>query len=328
MKHNSISTDGRTRRWWPFVVAASVLVATMRSPTSAAGPGTVPPPPAGTAYLGSYSPPNESSWSKERQKREYLELEEALGRTLAIGHYYYRWTDRFPTWRERWHLRKGRIPMISWAGYDTDAVARGAQDGLIRRRADAVKELGRPVFVRWLWEMDGDSRSSIVQSPSSFIAAWRRIHSIFRARGATNATFVWCPTAWGFETGEAQRYYPGDRYVDWICADGYNWAPGRPGARWRPLYRIFDAFYRWGVGRDKPMMIGEFGCQERERREKANWLSDTATTLAARFPEIDAVLYFDTVSKYDWRVDTSRSSMSAFRRLAQDPHLSAMLSDT
>src|SRR5438105_15657730 len=80
----------------------------------------------------------------------------------------------------------------------------------------------KPVFIEWFPDMD---TSSLAVSPASFVSAWRHVHDIFAARGATNAVWVWCPSAPGFASSTAQAYYPGDTYVDWACADGYNWAP-------------------------------------------------------------------------------------------------------
>lgn len=300
-----------------LVVALSVSNVTARLAWADVS-GPVPLPPGTAAYFGSYSPPA-GSWSREAQQREYLALESRIGRRLDIGHYYYRWKESFPTWREPWHVQKGRIPMISWGGYDTREIVRGTQDRLIRARADAIRAFGEPVFVRWMWEMDGRP-ATLVRSPRSFKRAWRHIRDIFRARGATNATFVWCPTAWGFVTGEAQRYYPGPRSVDWVCADAYNWAPGRPGAEWRQLSEAIVAFYQWGLTTGKPLMLGEWGCQERAWGEKAAWLRQAAADLEDRFPRIRAVVYFDTEVLYDWRVDTSASSLEAFREISQRPH--------
>ena len=48
-----------------------------------------------------------------------------------------------------------------------------------------------------------------------------------RREGATNVGWVWCPLATGFTDGRAQKYYPGDDQVDWLCADVY------PGTRSR-----------------------------------------------------------------------------------------------
>lgn len=298
-----------------------VITALVAWPAQAEASGPVPLPPGTSAYFGSYSPPS-GIWSRDAQQREYLRLESQLGRTLDIAHYYYGWKESFPTWREPWHVEHGRIPMISWAGYDTREIVRGSQDRLIRARADAIRAFGAPVFIRWMWEMDGRSET-IVRSPRSFKRAWRHIRDIFRNRGATNATFVWCPNAWGFVIGEAQEYYPGPASVDWVCADAYNWAPGRPGAEWRQLSEAIAAFYEWGLTTGKPMMLGEWGCQERASGEKASWFAQAGLDLEYRFPGIRAVVYFDAAKLYDWRVDTSRSSFEAFREISLDPHFNS-----
>jgi beta-mannanase len=305
------------RRALLLVAAATIWVTWVPLAEGASGP--VPLPPTGKVYFGTYSPPT-GSWTKEAQKAEYTTLETRLGRGLDIGHYYYQWGAAFPTWRETWHVQSGRIPLISWAHYDTDAIRSGSQDAVIRARADAVRDFGSPVFLRPLWEMDGDWTRSWIRSPQSFIDAWRHIVTIFRSRGATNATFVWCPTAWGFATGEAQQYYPGSAYVDWVCADAYNWAPGRPGAKWRSLSEAVQPFYTWALTMGKPMMLGEYGCQERGAGEKAAWFNQAQSDLKASFPAIRAVVYFDAATRYDWRVDTSSSSFAAFKAMGADPY--------
>ncbi len=301
-------------------VATVTLSAWSATSVSAATLTKVPAPRTGTAYFGTYTPPTGTSWTVQDQQNAYLSLEASLGRTLDITQYYYSWGDSFPTWRETWNLSSGRIPMISWGGYNTDAIANGSQDSVIRARADAVKALAQPVFVRWLWEMDGTWTAQWVKSPSSFIAAWRHIYTVFKNRGATNATFVWCPTAWGFQSGAAQKYYPGDAYVDWMCADGYNWAPGRPGAKWRTLSQIIQSFYTWALPHGKPLMLGEYGCQERSAGEKATWIDQARSALKTSFPGIRAVVYFDSATMYDWRVHTSTSAFAAFQSMARDPY--------
>jgi hypothetical protein len=277
--------------------------------------GPVAVPDSRAAYFGTYSPPS-SSWSEQSQKAEYRELEERLGRTLDVAHYYDPWRDRFPTWRERWHVRNGRIPLISWARYDPGAIRSGSEDAVIRARADGLDDFRKPVFLRWFWEMDAGSGASA----SDYIAAWRRIHDIFQDRGATNVAFVWCPTAWGFASGAAQDYYPGNAYVDWVCADAYNWAPGRPGDEWRSLARAIRPFYEWGRETGKPMMLGEWGVQEREPGDKAEWFRQAGRDLERKFPKVRALVYFDSRATYDWRVDTSASSLRAFRAIASDPY--------
>lgn len=313
---------GAATRWLrTFVVsllAAATLVALETTPSSAIS-GRVPLPPAGKTYFGTYTPPA-GTWTADSQKNAYLNLERQLGRSLDIAQIFYGWSSPFPTWWETWQSSGGRIPLLAWAGYNTDSVANGSQDAVIRARADALRAFGRPVFLRWLSEMDGSANRTIVRSPSSFISAWRHIYSVFQSRGATNVSFVWCPTAWGFVSGQAAQYYPGSAYVDWVCTDGYNWAPGRAGDKWRSFTQIFQAFYDWGMTTGKPLMLAEYGCQEGASGQKAAWFNGARNDLRTRFPGIRAVVYFDTLRTYNWRVATSSSSLNAFKAMGLDTH--------
>jgi glycosyl hydrolase family 26 len=252
----------------------------------------------------------------ERRERD-------LGRRLAIDHHFYPWEKAFPTERERADLRDGRIPMISWNGKTLNlAIGLGQHDELIRSRARAVKALGGKVLIRWMWEMDGRQKAEHTTHPALYIAAWRHIHDVFADEGATNVQWVWCPNATAFRTEDernAPAYYPGDDYVDWICADGYNWAPGRKNDQWRSFAGIYQDFYDWGLSRGKPLMVGEYGAQERDPGEKARWLTDARETLKTEFTGIKAVVYFDANKDYDWRVTSSPETLAAFRAMANDP---------
>jgi len=277
--------------------------------------------PESGALLGLYTKPRTATYGERAQRRRWRSLEEAAGRTLDIGHSFYPFTEPFPSWREEWHLDRGRIPMISWNGTSTEAINDGVHDRLIADRADAVRAIGRPVFLRWFWEMDGDKKADIAGDPAAYVAAWKRIHGIFTERGAVNAAWVWCPNATAFDVDAAEQWYPGDAYVDWVCADGYNWPPGRPAAQWETLAEIFAAFHDWGTARGKPMMIAETGVQERDRGEKAEWLADVPRQLRDDLPGVRAFVYFDSDTIHPWWLDSTPRSLDAFRGLAQDPHL-------
>ena len=279
-------------------------------------------PPSGVLFGAYVRPPD--SYLDEAKRDAVRELEADIGRTLAVDHHYYPWDAPFPGANESFDEEADRVSMISWHGSDTSAIRSGAQDRLIRERASAVKELGRPVFLRWGWEMDGTRNVSWVISPASYVAAWIHIRRIFDETGATNAVWVWCPSADAFESGVASSYYPGNAYVDWVCADGYNWAPVKPGTSWRSFGSIFAPFYSWARQTDKPIMIGETGVLEGGDDAKASWLRDVATTLRTRMPLVDAFLYFSSITEndeiwYDWRTDTSAASSEAFAELARDP---------
>jgi glycosyl hydrolase family 26 len=248
-------------------------------------------------------------------------LEQSIGRTLDIHHNFYTWDEAFPTDVERSDVQFGRIPMISWngRGVTTKAIAAGRYDDLIEQRARDTKALGQPVLIRWFWEMDGNKKAEFAGTPDQYVAAWKHIVGIFRTQGADNVRWVWCPNASAFNDGEAQEFYPGPDFVDWTCADGYNWAPGRAGDDYRSFKEIFSGFYLWAAQQNKPIMVGEFGVQERNPGDKAGWISATREAIKTDFPLLRAIVYFSANKDYDWRLTTSDSALEAFKQMANDP---------
>ncbi|HZQ78986.1 MAG TPA: glycosyl hydrolase [Acidimicrobiia bacterium] len=317
----------RPRRAPALIVAVLAALAALvpeaaNRPAAAAARPPGPLVPASGFYVGAYSKHNDG-YGQDREQQATTDLESRLGRRLHIDHHYYAWNDAFPSWREPWDIQNDRIPMISWNGENTDAIARGDYDGMISVRAQAVAMLNTPVFIRWFWEMDGNKKAGFISSPTSYVKAWRHIHDAFIAAGATNVAWVWCPNASAFEDGEAQAYYPGASYVDWVCADGYNFAPNRPGDQWETFGQIFSGFYAAATRLNKPLMIGETGVLERSAGEKATWFRQAADWVTAH-PAIAAVVYFNADStnngiNYNWRVDTAPQSFEGFRALFSGP---------
>jgi hypothetical protein len=317
-----------------LVIAAVGLVVTRGRGQPISPPITSPTESAITTPTIALIPPTEGSWlgayvhfedpkDVANLEAQVLTLNASLARPLDIDHHYIRWGALMAGDLARFDLQHGMIPMLSWQGIASTRIESGAEDEWIRTQARAVHALGLPVLIRYGWEMDIHPEWS--GSPGEFVAAWRRIHAIFVQEGARNASWVWSPTSGGFATGQAQRFYPGEDAVDWIGADGYNWAPGRPGAAWRPFERIFRSFYAWAARSDKPLMIAETGTQERGPGEKAGWLADMAAAIRSNLPRIRAVVYFDSHARYDWRLETSPESFDAFRTIASAPPFDAPL---
>ena len=264
----------------------------------------------------------------ERNPR-FLQLEADAGRQFDIGHVFHSWTTPIPTADDLAHIDAGRILMISWNGTDTIEIQQGAHDAWITQQAESVRDLGQPVLLRWLWEMDGNRRRAWVHSPEDFVAAWLQVRSIFDEVGATNAQFVWCPNEFLFwEGGDPDPWYPGDEHVDWLCADGYNWADSTASPEWVTADEIFGDFVDWAAPRNKPILIGETGSNEGEPGAKGQWLAELPEILERDLPEVDAVVYFDKdfreFGHNDWRVDTSESSYEGWLELAADPWLNPL----
>jgi hypothetical protein len=231
----------------------------------------------------------------------------------------------------------GSIPVLSWSSasipsskeesdFQLSDVIQGRYDSYIRQFAEAAKAWGHPFFLRFNWEMNGNwfSWSEGVNGNKSgeYVAAWRHVHDIFTAVGATNATWVWCPNI--DPTNSFQNLsslYPGDAYVDWTGLDGYNWGtnPVKPGG-WKTFDQLYRSTYGNIVGKlapSKPMMIGEIASSE-YGGSKAAWVKETFTKIPSEYKAIRALLWFDTYSDgMDWPAETSETSISAFAEAIQ-----------
>ncbi|MGH9041403.1 MAG: Ig-like domain-containing protein [Acidimicrobiia bacterium] len=304
-----------------LLLASAALVPLALPRAGAAGRTPGPLAPAEGVLFGAHV----QTPSGMHPSQAVADLEAKLGRTLAIDHYYHPFEDPFPDGQEAWDVAGGRIPMISWGKTYTSEVNSGRHDDLIRTRARGIRDLGQPVMVRWFWEMGGNRNVAHAVSPAEYISAWNRLRRIFTEEGASNAVWVWCPDASDFANGVAQSFYPGDETVDWTCADGYNFRhPSRRSTVARSFEDTFAAFYDWALQRPKPIMVGEYGVLEDATGDKAAWMNGAREALKTRFPAMAAVVYFHSLRErdgftYDWRMDTSDSSLAAFAAMGADP---------
>lgn len=280
--------------------------------------------PARGALFGAWVQPENPS-AAHPEESAVSSFEQTIGRKLAINNIYTGWTAQMPFAMAQWDLRHGTIPMISWAAARTDWIAAGRYDAQIRASARQLKALHGPVMLRWFWEMGLSKNRQYAISPASYVAAWRHIHTIFAEVGATNVRWVWCPNISDFVHGIASAYYPGNSYVDWIGADGYNWAPDVSGMHWKSFAQIFEPFYRWGLPTGKPMLIGEYGTDEGSPGAKAAWFRQADREIKTQFPALRAVVYFNSghMDYLNWRVTTSKSALAAFKAFAKDSYFEA-----
>ncbi len=299
----------------------------------AVGPSTLPAagtstllPAAGVLFGAWVQPVN--GFTDAGQESSITAFERLTGRKLAIDSLYTQWSEPMPLTLASWDLDGGRVPMISWGPVNSAQVAAGAFDQQIRWQAAQLKSLHGPVLLRYFPEMNNSFVATNAGSPDQFIAAWRHVFKIFKTVGATNVQWVWCPTSIGFATGAAERFYPGEAYVNWIGADGYNWAPGLPSARWRSFAAIFSAFYRWADRQGRPLLVAEFGTDEGTPGAKATWFRLAGQQLQTLFPRIRAVVYFNSAHQnfgviFNWMVDSSPSALAAFRAVVRNAYFSA-----
>ena len=315
-----------------------------------AGMSTILPPRLPGSLLGiSPGGPGES-W--QQAEAQFLSREQYAGRKLDIMGIYYGAPDGrcfYPGIipfgaREAWAAGHGAIPYVSWSpGYSLDDLSSGRANACLRMIARRARAFGRQAFIRMYWEFNVPSpQRSFSDNPSEFVAVWRHTVDLFKAEGARTLSWVWCPGQ-SFYGKSSYDSYPGDGYVDWVCADGFNWnesdafcgALGNPHPGWCRFDEIFHAApgrYR-SVDVDfrglKPFMVGEIGTVEGAPGQKGAWQVDALARIKASFPSLMAYVYFDQNTSSvescscNWRLDSSASALDGFRQMAQAPYFRA-----
>jgi hypothetical protein len=228
---------------------------------------------------------------------------------------------------------QGRAP-----GSLLDAINHGDADARIDRAARGIALVRGIVLVEAGWEMNGDwsySWQGIANggagAPARFVAAARRVVDRFRLAGATNVRWVFnpntgntlgAPGAGSSHWNWYANYYPGDAYVDFVGAHGFN----GPNV-FRAPYHTFDDLFN-GVDADhiiadmkqryptKPILLGEIGAEEVAGHDKGAWVRDAYERML-RDPQIAGAVWFNMNKESDWRVDSSPSSLAGYRAAVQ-----------
>jgi hypothetical protein len=241
-----------------------------------------------------------------------------IGRKLNIHLVYYAWTDDW-TKGAASDLADGRIPLVNWepAGIDFNNIVSGSLDATIKARATGAKALGKPFFLDFAAEMNGDEAWSGNNAPL-YVNAYKHIHDLFVAAGATNVVWAWCPNVTDVNGGNKNTldYYPGDSYVDWTGVDGYNWG----GADWQSFQQVFAGIYPILASKKKPILIGEMSSAE-QGGNKGQWIDGIIPALKTSYPLIKGLVWFDINKENDWRIASSTASRDAFIRMANDPYM-------
>lgn len=205
-------------------------------------------------------------------------------------------TAPFPAAAVELVQQRGSGPYIVWEPYDPTitgqsaytgasllpAIVDGLYDAHITQWAQAAAANGQPIEIAFGHEMNSnwytwgclDGHNG--NTPALFVAAYRHVHRLFEAAGATNVRWVWTINAsWRDDFTAA---FPGEAYVDRLGLNGFNFGgdPEQVAGYWES-WRSFEAIFGcWSPDEsgcfssydalvelaDLPILVSEFASAE------------------------------------------------------------------
>jgi hypothetical protein len=174
------------------------------------------------------------------------------------------------------------VPLWPGIGDHMQAAAGGAYDDRFRRMAAGLVSAGLGhAILRLGWEFNGRwfawgiTHPHLAAEPAAtrahnraqrarqFATAWRHIVRAIRTVPGQHFTFDWCVSA-GPHYRHVELAYPGDRYVDYIGDDVYDWnraGYARPAQRWNAIVHERTGLAwqrRFAAAHHKPMSYPEW----------------------------------------------------------------------
>ena len=191
--------------------------------------------------------------------------------------------------------------------------------------ADGLKSRSGTIFFTFNHEPEGkSSQSSGFGTSADFIAAFRKVRSVFESRGVENVEYTWNMTGNSFRVPAsspkaAAKWYPGDAYVDNVATAAYNWngCGGNGSREWKALGEQAADALAFAKSHSKKLILAEWASEADSRR--AQWLTDARKWLTSNKASIKAAFYYQS---YDargchWALNTA-AEYNAFAAMVND----------
>ncbi len=204
-------------------VAAVVIGLTTANP-SAAPSGAHPKLAARPAsYLGVYEKDALTTY------QSVVRFGRVAGRDPNLTGYFSGWGEPFKTRFASTARAHGAATLVQIDPTDASVagIAAGDYDSYLRAFAAGVRDFGHAVVIGFGHEMNATwytwGYGHVL--PSTFIAAWRHVVTVFREAHADNVTWLWTIQARIRGSGPIRDWWPGASYVTWVGIDGYYFLP-------------------------------------------------------------------------------------------------------
>ena len=229
----------------------------------------------------------------------------------------------------------GAIPCLTWEpmyyrdGHEVmvpfDAILNGDYDPYILGFARQSVTWKRPFMIRFAHEMNieryhwGTKKKGYgPESPDIYKRMFRYIVTMFQKADTQNALWVFCPNAESVPNtsydpraswNRVENYYPGEKYVDILGIDGYNWGTTQTKAKngwdshWRGFKEIFRPTYEKmrELAPGKPIFIFETASVS-QGGDKCLWIKKAFDTVAEW--KVNGLIWFQVKKEFDWRINS------------------------
>jgi hypothetical protein len=304
-----------TMRYGAGALAAVVLVAGSTTAVTnyekAHAPTALPKP--GTFAIGMYAAGVDTSYSPES------EFASATGAKVSYVLSYSSFPGPFNTGFANLVSSHGSVPVIQLLPYDASLqdIAAGDYNSDLRTYADEAKAFGKPVIISFAPEANGDwyGWGYGNTSPTTWVAAWRHVVTVFRQQGATNVTWMWTMNAPFPNSGPVSDYWPGSAYVDIVGLDGY----------YATESSTFQSLFGTIIGQvrkltSKPILISETGIGP-----VAGASAVPSLFADAKADNLIGLIWFDQAQDdglyhQDWRLQDNPSILAAFKKAVKEYH--------
>jgi endoglucanase len=225
---------------------------------------------------------------------------------------------------------RGSMLVVTWEPWqakekkaiDYDAVLDGKSEAYIREFALKLKSIEKTVFLRFAHEMNGNwyPWSGQKIGGEKYQHLFKYVRKIFAEVGVENVRWVFSINTENVPQGNAYRdCYPGDRFVDYIGLDGYNWGTTQSWSRWKSFRNIFSSIYEDVVRRyKKPVIISEFSSAS-AGGDKALWI-EGALQAMRRMPAVKGFILFNVDKEADWRFPPDSASGQKLKSGLANPY--------
>ncbi|MET3809925.1 glycosyl hydrolase [Arthrobacter sp. UYEF3] len=222
--------------------------------------------------------------------------------------------------------KRGAVTLLTWEpwawgggtnqpAYALDRITAGSFDPYLRQWGESLAAWGHPVMLRFGHEMNGNwypwSEGINGNGAGDYVAAWRHVHDVVTATGASNVTWLWNPNVPYQGSSPLDALYPGPAYVDAVALDGYNRGTSAAWSSWISPSELFGPglaeLRRLAPG--KQVLVAETSSAE-QGGSKADWNTGLISYLAAQ-ADVTAVVWFNFNKEMDWRINSSTSSATA-----------------